>query len=86
MLFPRMRNGGPLNLEDPLTVMMAEHEDHGAHLQALRDRTQDFQTPDDGCATWRALYAGLAKFADDLIAHIHTENNILFPRFLSSAS
>ena len=31
---------------------------------------------------WRALYAGLRKFADDVVEHIHTENNAHFPRFM----
>jgi len=37
--------------------------------------------PDGACDSWRALYAGLAKLAEDLTDHIHIENNILFPRF-----
>jgi regulator of cell morphogenesis and NO signaling len=82
MLFPRMRNGGQPGLEAPLTVMMAEHEEHGAHLQALKDLTDDMRAPEDGCATWRALYGGIAKFADDLVEHIQSENDVLFPRFL----
>ena len=61
--------------------MMAEHEDHGAHLQAVKDLTDDMRAPAGACTTWRALYAGLRKFAEDLVEHIHVENNILFPRF-----
>jgi regulator of cell morphogenesis and NO signaling len=40
------------------------------------------QTPEGACGSWRALYAGLRKFADDLVDHIHIEINILFPRFM----
>jgi regulator of cell morphogenesis and NO signaling len=32
------------------------------------------------CATWRALYAGLAQLETELMLHIHLENNILFAR------
>ena len=32
------------------------------------------------CGSFRALYAGLEIFEADLHAHIHLENNILFPR------
>jgi regulator of cell morphogenesis and NO signaling len=84
MLFPRMRNGASQELLDPISVMMVEHVEHGAHLQALKNLTNNMQTPEDGCATWRALYAGITKFAGDLVEHIHTENNILFPRFQHS--
>jgi len=37
--------------------------------------------PDDACDSWRALYAGLAKLAEDLTDHMHIENNVLLPRF-----
>jgi regulator of cell morphogenesis and NO signaling len=83
MLFPRMRKGSWPGIERTITERMAEHEEQAASLRALRALTHAFQVPDDGCATWRALYAGVAKFADDLVAHVHTENDILFPRFLA---
>jgi regulator of cell morphogenesis and NO signaling len=82
ILFPQMSNGARMPLQHPIAAMMAEHEEHGAHLEELRNLTQDFRVPDDGCGTWRALYSGIGKFADDLMAHIEIENNILFPRFL----
>jgi regulator of cell morphogenesis and NO signaling len=86
MLFPRMRKGGWPGIERTVTERMAEHAEQAASLQTLRDLTHAFRAPDDGCATWRALYAGIAKFADDLVAHVHTENDILFPRFLDGAA
>mgnify|MGYP000623795958 CR=1 FL=1 len=43
--------------------------------------TNDITPPMGACNTWRALYTGLRSFRDDLIQHIHTENNILFERF-----
>ena len=43
--------------------------------------TGSFAPPEGACATWRALYTGLDKFAADLVDHIHIENNVLFPRF-----
>jgi regulator of cell morphogenesis and NO signaling len=43
--------------------------------------TGDLTLPAEACNTWRALYAGLGKFRDDLTEHIHIENNILFPKF-----
>ncbi len=81
VLFPMMRRGGHPMIAGPIAVMLAEHDDHGFHLRALEALTHGFETPDDACTSWRALYAGCRKFADDLVEHIHTENNILFPRF-----
>ncbi len=43
-----------------------------------------FQLPADACGSWRSLYAGVEKFADDLATHIRIENEILFPRFMES--
>jgi regulator of cell morphogenesis and NO signaling len=81
VLFPLMRHGGHPMIAQPIAVMLAEHDDHGAHLRELERLTNDFSVPDDACPTWRALYAGGRKLAGDLVEHIHIENNILFPRF-----
>jgi regulator of cell morphogenesis and NO signaling len=83
ILFPLMRRGGHPIIAQPIAVMLAEHDDHGVHLRRLEALTDDFTPPADACPTWRALYVGARKFADDLMEHIHTENNILFPRFLA---
>ncbi len=45
-----------------------------------RTRTQLIEA---ACTTWRALYVGARKLTDDVMEHIHTENNILFPRVTS---
>jgi regulator of cell morphogenesis and NO signaling len=81
ILFPLMRRGGHPMIAQPIAVMLAEHDDHGAHLRSLEALTHDFTVPDDACPTWRALYIGAKKLADDLMDHIHLENNVLFPRF-----
>lgn len=81
ILFPLMRHGGHPMIGHPIGMMMAEHDGHGVHLLTLETLTNDFTPPDNACPTWRALYAGTKKLSDDLIEHIHTENNILFPRF-----
>jgi len=44
--------------------------------------TQGGVPPEGACNSWRALYTGTRKFADDLVEHVHIENNILFPRFV----
>ena len=79
-LFPSMRHG-----EHPapaaIALMLDDHEDHAANLQRLRALTRDFSVPGDACPTWNALYAGIRKLADDLMAHIRIENDVLFPRF-----
>ncbi len=83
VLFPLMRQayGHAADLRPPIARMRAEHEEHGHLLLALRTLTHDFQPPADACNSWRALFAGVAKFCDDLMQHIHLENNVLFVAF-----
>lgn len=80
MLFPMMREGHPMAFA-PIEVMRSEHDDHGEALAALAAITWDFSPPEEACGSWRALYAGCRKLSDDLMAHIHIENNVLFARF-----
>jgi regulator of cell morphogenesis and NO signaling len=80
ILFPMILRGGHPMIEGPISVMLAEH---GANLRKLEALTNDFTPPADACTTWRALYVGARKLTDDVMEHIHTENNILFPRFTS---
>jgi regulator of cell morphogenesis and NO signaling len=81
ILFPLMRQGGHPGIAAPIRVMLSEHEGHGEHLRELERLTGDFTTPEDACPTWKALYVSADAFATDLMEHIHTENNVLFPRF-----
>jgi regulator of cell morphogenesis and NO signaling len=81
ILFPLMRRGDSPMIAGPISVMAAEHESHGLNLRALEKITNNCEPPEDACTTWRALYAGVRKFVDDVMEHIHLENNVLFPRF-----
>ena len=81
VLFPLMLAGGNPMIVHPIAMMRHEHDECGEELRAIAALTGDMTVPDDACNSWRALYAGLAKLAEDLTEHIHIENNILFPRF-----
>jgi len=67
-------------VQNPVAVMIMEHETSGQALEKLSEVTNGYVVPADGCASYRALYEGLPAFAADLHQHIHLENNILFPR------
>jgi len=73
---------GFCGIEFPIQRMMAEHDDAAEALSAIRSLTSAFQPPAEACASFRALYQGLADFERDLHRHTHLENNILFPRAL----
>ena len=51
------------------------------HLEAVEHVTGGLQLPQGACGSWTALYTGLTKFCDDLVAHMHVENSVLFSRF-----
>ena len=80
ILFPMLREGDPIATQ-PIRVMRHEHVNHGEQVEKLAGMTNDHMPPSDACNTWRALYSGIAQLTDDLINHIHLENNVLFPMF-----
>lgn len=86
ILFPALKAGGNPFVGQPIAMMRTEHLDHGAQLDKLLALTDDATPPAGACNTWRALYAGIGQFRDDLINHIHLENNVLFAQFDSSAT
>lgn len=78
ILFPMLARTTPRTVDGPISVMRHEHDQHGEALAALEALTHDITPPEDACNTWRALYRGLAQLREDLMEHIHLENNILF--------
>ena len=78
VLFPMLLAGREAEAQSPISMMRYEHDQHGEALARLEALTDDITAPADACNTWRALYAGLAKLREDLMQHIHLENNILF--------
>ncbi len=83
ILFPMLKQGAVAQAGGPIRVMMQEHEDHGESLQRLAELTDDMTPPPQACNTWRALYLGLDQLRNDLMEHIHLENNVLFRRALA---
>ena len=82
VLFPMIRSGCRDHAGAPIRVMDQEHEDHGRNLEYPRALTHEFIAPPEACATWKALYLRLNRMSDELMEHIHLENNVLFPRVL----
>lgn len=85
ILFPMLLSGGQPWAVQPIAVMRDEHLAHGGALERMVALAQGMNPPQGACNTWRALYAGLQQFHDDLIEHIHLENNLLFPQFEAPA-
>lgn len=70
-------------VRNPIHMMELEHDSAGDALRELRQITNQFTPPEDGCTSYQMLYRGLQEFEADLHRHIHLENNILFPRAVS---
>ena len=84
ILFPLIVAGVGRGAGGPVHVMEIEHEHHGENLLVVRRLTDDLTPPPEACTTWRALYLGLQQLEQELMEHIHLDNNILFRRALAS--
>lgn len=84
ILFPMIESGQGASANGPISVMEHEHDSTAQYLRRLRELTNNYEVPEGACNTWRALWHGLAALEASLHRHIHLENNILFPRSLSS--
>jgi regulator of cell morphogenesis and NO signaling len=68
------------SVNNPITLMEAEHQSAGDELYEIRNLTNNYTPPEDACNTYSILYRELRDFEEDLHKHIHLENNILFPK------
>lgn len=67
-------------VNNPIRMMMLEHDTAGQILRELRTLTSDYKVPADACVSYQTLYQALENFEKDLHQHIHLENNLLFPK------
>lgn len=81
VLFPMIRQGGAPMISMPIEVMRQEHARAADMLRGIEHATSNLTLPEGACGSWTALYTGLRKFGEDLVVHIHLENDVLFPRF-----
>jgi regulator of cell morphogenesis and NO signaling len=93
ILFPMCRelehaSGAPTfhcgSVQNPVAVMIREHDSAGEDLSQMRKLANDYVPPADACNTYRAMLAGLADIERDMHVHVHTENNILFPKAVAA--
>lgn len=80
ILFPMILRGMSDMAMAPISMMRHEHEGHGDALEGVHKLTNNITLPEGACNTWRALYTGLDALKNDLMEHIHLENNVLFNR------
>lgn len=93
ILFPMIRQldeTGPQefhcgSIANPIRVMRMEHDHADGYLAEMRRLTGNYAVPEDGCGTYRSAMEELKTFEADLLLHMQTENDLLFPKALEEA-
>lgn len=67
-------------IEQPIAVMLQEHETVGSELREIRELLNDYSVPDDACTTLQLVYKELEAFESDIHKHVFLENAVLFPK------
>jgi len=68
-------------LQAPIAAMENEHQVAGMLIKQIRSLSGNYTPPEFACPTFRITFQRLKEFDEDLMKHIHLENNILFDRF-----
>lgn len=67
-------------IQTPIERMEHDHDVAGDLIKNIRRLSNDYTPPDFACPTFKITYKKLQEFDQDLMRHIHLENNILFAR------
>lgn len=70
-------------VRNPVKRMMDEHEVAGEILEEIVPILREELEDPKACTTMRLLAASVFELESDLHAHVHLENNVLFPRAIS---
>lgn len=70
-------------VDNPIKMMETDHEEAGYIFKRISTLSNNFTPPAGACNTYRAFYAKLEEFEQDLHQHVHLENNILFPKAIA---
>lgn len=68
------------NIKTPIAMMEHEHSIAGDLMKSIRALSNHYTVPEFACPTYRVTYQKLKQFDDDLMTHVHLENNILFAK------
>jgi len=82
VLFPMIRSSGSAP-PPPIQVMRHEHVDATDALEKMRRLSNNYRVPDGASEAHREFLETLERFDEELVAHIHIEDEFLFPRALA---
>jgi len=85
VLFPALSVSAPdaVTCQQELAEMLEDHVRVGDMLAQIRARTDDFAPPTWACTSYRTLFSELGQLEEDIFRHVHFENHLLAPRFVS---
>jgi regulator of cell morphogenesis and NO signaling len=69
-----------VTIQAPVHAMEHEHAVAGDLIKQIRVLSNNYTPPDFACPTFRITYQKLKEFDNDLMKHVHLENNILFEK------
>ena len=81
VVFPALAQGAPGGVDDTLDGLRDDHAGQETALNRIAAITHGLRLPVGACGSWRRLYVGLGKLAEDLDEHRYLEDQVLFPRF-----
>lgn len=64
-------------------IMNHENEMVNKMLKRLREHTDNYTLPENPCVNHKVTFSKLRELDNDLVHHMHLENNILFPKAIS---
>jgi regulator of cell morphogenesis and NO signaling len=72
------------NVQTNILAMEQEHKRAGELMNEIRRLSNNYTPPIHACPTFQMAYRMLEEFEQDMMQHIHLENNVLFPRVKSA--
>ena len=79
-LFPDIKNKRTAEVKKEILEAENDHESIGLILKEMNLLSSGYSVPEDACASYRHAYKLLKNISDDIMMHVHLENNILFKR------
>jgi regulator of cell morphogenesis and NO signaling len=89
ILFPYIKtleqSGGAIQIgfetvQDPIWVMESDHDAAGELIHDISKLSNGYTAPEGACNSHKLFMYKLQEFENDLLQHVHLENNILFPK------
>ncbi len=78
--FPLIKNMKASEIQKEINDAERDHEYVGHILKEMHALSSGYSVPKDACASYSHTYGLLRDIADDIMIHVHLENNILFKK------